>query len=177
MQKHSKGNAEAKASEMEHAIRKHCTTHFDEDPAFYTRLSEKLEKLIQVHKGNWDALAEGYEQLRKEAIEGRTEAVEGFTKEATTFYDYVLQLAYGGGEVPPAERSPLKKLMLRIVEMLQDTIGVLDFWKKPIEVKKLRGNIDTEILLANIPALNAKHERIAVEIVKLAEKRHEELIK
>lgn len=67
--------------------------------------------------------------------------------------------------------------MLRIVEMLQDTIGVLDFWKKPIEVKKLRGNIDTEILLADIPALNAKHERLAVEIVKLAENRHEELIK
>jgi type I restriction enzyme R subunit len=67
--------------------------------------------------------------------------------------------------------------MLRIVEMMQDTIGVLDFWKKPIEVRKLRGNIDTEILLANIPALNAKHERIAVEIVKLAEKRHKELIR
>jgi hypothetical protein len=29
--------------------------------------------------------------------------------------------------------------------------------------------------LAGIPALSAKHERIAVEIVKLAEKRHEEL--
>lgn len=37
--------------------------------------------------------------------------------------------------------------------------------------------IDTEILLANIPALGAWHERLAVEIVKLAEKRHQELIK
>ena len=44
---------------MEHAIRKHCTVHFDEDPAFYKRLSEKLEKLIQEHKNNWKALAEG----------------------------------------------------------------------------------------------------------------------
>ena len=49
---------------MEHAIRKHCTVHFDEDPAFYQTLSEKLEKLIQEHKNNWEALAEGYEQLR-----------------------------------------------------------------------------------------------------------------
>jgi type I restriction enzyme R subunit len=39
----------------------------------------------------------------------------------------------------------------------------------------LRGNIDTEILLTEIPELVAKHERIAVEIVKLAEKRHQEL--
>lgn len=67
--------------------------------------------------------------------------------------------------------------MARIVETLQDTIDIIDFWKKPIEVKNLRGNIDTEILLANIPPLTEKHERIAVEIVKLAEKRHNELTK
>ena len=44
LEQHSGGDPEAKASEMEHAIRKHCTVHFDEDPAFYKRLSEKLEK-------------------------------------------------------------------------------------------------------------------------------------
>lgn len=74
--------------------------------------------------------------------------------------------------MPQACEQPIKKLMTRIVQTLQDTIDIIDFWKKPIEVKKLRGNIDTEILLANIPELNLKHERIAVEIVKLAEKRH-----
>ena len=89
----------------------------------------------------------------------------------------MLQIAYDGGEEPAVDRSALKTLMLSIVELLQDTIGVLDFWKKPIEVKKLRGNIDTEILLAKIPALSARHERLAVEIVKLAEKRHQELVK
>lgn len=177
VEQHSRGDPEAKASEMEHAIRKHCTVHFDEDPAFYKRLSEKLEQLIQKHQHDWDLLAEEYEELRREALEGRKDTVEGLTKEATTFYDYVVELAYAGEEVPPSARAPLKKLLTLIVEILQDTIDVLDFWKKPIEVKKLRGNIDTEILLADIPELNAKHERIAVEIVKLAEKRHEELTK
>ena len=177
VQKHAQGDPEAKASEMEHAIRKHCTVHFDEDPAFYKRLSEKLEKLIQEHQNNWQALAEGYEQIRNEAMQGRTDAIEGLTKEATTFYDYVVQLAFGGDVVPPDSHAPLKKLMARIVEILQGTIDIIDFWKKPIEVKNLRGNIDTEILLANIPQITAKHERIAVEIVKLAEKRHEELTK
>ena len=177
VQKHALGSAEAKASEMEHAIRKHCTIHFDEDPAFYRRLSEKLEKLIQDHHDNWEALAEGYEEIRKEALEGRTETIEGLNREATTFYDCVLELAFDGGEPPAETQAPLKKLMLTIVEILQETIGVLDFWKKPVEVKRLRGDIDTEILLANIPALNAKHERIAVEIVRLAEKRNEELLK
>jgi type I restriction enzyme R subunit len=177
LKKHSQGDPEAKASEMEHAIRKHCTVHFDEDPAFYKRLSEKLEKLIENYKNNWELLTEGYEELRKEAVEGRKETVEGLSKEATTFYDYVVQLAFDGQKMPDEYQEPLKNLMGRIVEILQDTIGILDFWKKPIEVKKLRGNIDTEILLVEIPQLSEKHERIAVEIIKLAEKRNNELIK
>ncbi len=177
VQKHSQGNLEAKASEMEHAIRKHCTVHFDEDPAFYKKLSEKLEKLIKEHKDNWEILAEGYEQIRNEAIAGRTYVEEGLTREATTFYDYVVQLAFENGNVPGIHHQRLKKLMAGIVELLQSTIDIIDFWKKPIEVKKLRGNIDTEILLADIPQLIEKHERIAVEIVKLAEKRHQELTK
>lgn len=175
VRKHSKDDPKAKASEMEHAIRKHCTIHFAEDPAFYRRLSEKLEKLIQQHKDNWDILAQEYEQLRLEAMAGRQETIEGLSKEATTFYDYVAQLAFDAAEVPADTQKPLKHLMERTVALLQETIGIIEFWKKPNEVKKLRGDIDTEILLANIPQLMAKHERIAVEIVKLAEKRHEQL--
>ena len=70
---------------------------------------------------------------------------------------------------------PLKKLMLRIVEMLQDTIDVLDFWKNQWKSKNCAATLIREILLANISALNEKHERIAVEIVKLAEKRDADL--
>ena len=177
LEKHSGGDPEGKASEMEHAIRKHCTVHFDEDPTFYRRLSDKLDKLIQAHKENWDALAQGYDALRREAETGRTDAVEGLTREASTFYDYVVQLAFNGATVPIEYCQRLKTLMGRIVEILQDTIGIIDFLRKPIEVKRLRGNIDTEILLAEIPQLADRHERIAVEIVKLAEKRHGELVR
>lgn len=177
VQRHANGNLEAKASEMEHAIRKHCTVHFDEDPAFYKRMSEKLERLIRAHHDNWLALAESYEQLRQEIAAGRTETQDGLNTEATTFYDYVVHLAFASADVPPQAAEQLRKLMPRIIELLQDTIDVLDFWKKPTEVRRLRGNIDTEILLANVPELELQHERIAVEIVKLAEKRHAELIK
>ena len=54
------------------------------------------------------------------------------------------------GAVPADQLPTVKSLMIRVVDTLQNTIGIIDFWKKPIEVKKLRGNIDTEILLAGI---------------------------
>jgi len=177
VQKHAQGDPEAKASEMEHAIRKHCTVHFDEDPAFYKKLSEKLERLIDEYKHNWDALAEGYEQIRCEAKAGRTDTHDGLTKEVTIFYEYVIQIAFDGDDLPTEIRQQLIALISRIVDILQRTIDIIDFWKKPIEVKQLRGNIDTEILLANIPQFAGRHERLAVEIIKLAEKRHAELTK
>jgi len=177
VRKHSGGDPEAKASEMEHAIRKHCTVHFDEDPAFYKKLSEKLEQLIRKHQDNWKVLAEEYEKLREEAAAGRQQTHEGLSKEATTFYDYFTQLAFESGDVPHEYRNELRDLMRRVVCLIQETIDIIDFWKKPIEVKKLRGAIDTEIMAMDIPALNEKHERLAVEMLKLAEKRHNELTK
>jgi type I restriction enzyme R subunit len=67
-------------------------------------------------------------------------------------------------------------MVLRIVDVLQETIGVIDFWQKPSETRKLRGKIDAEIALAEVPELDAVHERVTVEMVKLAEKRHRELV-
>ena len=141
---------------MEHAIRKHCTVHFDEDPAFYKRLSEKLEKLIQQLPRQLGGAGRGATRsCARRRSRGGTETVDGLDREATTFYDYVVQLAFDGGEVPAAEsRSRCKKLMRRTRGAdPQDTIDILDFWKKPIEVKQLRGDIDTAILLTDIPEL------------------------
>ncbi len=174
---HAQGDDEAKASEMEHAIRKHITVHLDEDPAFYGSLSEKLEELISKHRDNWKQLSIDLEGLRGEAIAGRSDGHTGMSKEAATFYDFITQIAYDGEAIPPADQQSLTQLMKSIVDQLQDTIGILNFWKKSNEVKKLRGNIDTAILMTNIPQLMEHHERLAVEIVKLAEKRHGELLK
>lgn len=81
LNQHAAGNAEAKASEMEHAICKHCTVHHDEDPAFYKSLSEKVENLIDQYHEQWEKLAEELEKLRTEAIEGRKEGEEGMSRE------------------------------------------------------------------------------------------------
>lgn len=175
--RHASGNAEAKASEMEHAIRKHCTVHFDEDPAFYRKLSEKLEKLIEEHKNQWDLLAKEMEPLVQEALAGRTAETSGLPKEISVFQDQIAHLAYGAHGLPESHRAAVLQLVERIVEILQRTIGIINFWKKPIEVKRLRGEIDTELLLTGIPELIERHERIAVELVKLAEKRNTELLR
>lgn len=173
--RHAGGNAQAKASEMEHAIRKHCTVHFDEDPAFYKKLSEKLEKLIEDHKNQWELLAKEMEPLVHDAATGRKSDSEGAAKEVRIFEDHIADLAFDG-VVPEEHRAKFAVLVSKMVETLQGTIDIINFWDKFIEVKKLRGEIGTELQLCGISELAERHDRIAVEVVKLAEKRHKELI-
>ena len=124
---HAAGNTEAKASEMEHAIRRHCTVHHDEDPAFYKNLSQKVESLIAQYQDQWEKLAEELDKLRSEAIAGRRAGVEGMSREATTFYEHIANEAFENGIVPENARTPMKKLMEGIVETLQASIGSVIF--------------------------------------------------
>ena len=177
LNQHAGGNAEAKASEMEHAIRKHCTVHHDEDPAFYKSLSQKVESLIDQYQDQWEKLAEELEKLRSEAIEGRKQGEEGMSREASTFFDHIANEAFENGAVPPAAKLQMKKLMEAIVEVLQESIASIDFWNNSDKQKKTRSEIKTALTLTGIPELKTKRERIAIEIMKLAKNRHDELLK
>ncbi|MCL7419943.1 MAG: HsdR family type I site-specific deoxyribonuclease [Methylobacter sp.] len=177
LNQHAAGNAEAKASEMEHAIRKHCTVHHDEDPAFYKSLSEKVENLIDQYQDQWDKLAEELEKLRTVAIEGRKEGEEGMSKEATTFFEHIANEAFDNGEVPADAKPKMKALMEAIVEALQHSIGSIDFWHNSDKQKKIRSEIKTALTLTGIAELKQNRERIAIEIMKLAKNRHNELLK
>ena len=177
LNQHADGNAEAKASEMEHAIRKHCTVHNDEDPAFYKSLSDKVENLIDQYQDQWDKLADELEKLRDEAVEGRKDGEEGMSKEATTFYEHIANEAFEGGDVPSGAKSKMKILMEAIVETLQESIGSIDFWNNSDKQKKTRSEIKTALTLTGIIELKTKRERIAIEIMKLAKNRHDELLK
>ena len=176
LDRHAGGNAEAKASEMEHAIRKHCTVKFDEDPAFYRTLSEKLEQLIDQYQDQWDQLAEELEKLRAEAAAGRTQTVEGLDREAAPFFDHLVDLVFGKRDIPEGQADNMKALVAKVVELLQETIGIIDFWNNPAEQKRLRAELSKILLLADIPEVTASYERLAVEIMKLAKNRHEQLL-
>ena len=177
LHQHAAGNAEAKASEMEHAIRKHCTVHSDEDPAFYKSLSEKVENLLDQYQDQWEKLAEELEKLRTQAIDGRTKGEEGMSKEATTFYDHIANEAFNDGDVPASAKPKMKALMAAIVDTLQDSIGSIDFWNNSDKQKKTRSEVKTALTLTGIAELKANRERIAIEIMKLAKNRHDELLK
>lgn len=173
---HAGKSVAAKASEMEHAIRKHCTVHHDEDPAFFKSLSAKVDALIEKHHDQWDLLAEKLAELRTEAMAGRTTTGSGMSREATTFYEHIVQVGFAQRLVPEVDQAAMKVLMERLVDVLQDAIGSLDFWMNADKQKRVRGAIKTEIAKAGITELKTNRERVTVEVMKLAKNRHDALI-
>ena len=174
MDKHQ--SPKAKASEMEHAIRKHCKVHFDEDPVLYQKLSDKLEALIQQYKDNWDLLCQHWSALRSEAEAGRKEEVGGVSAKAAPFYDLIGQIAFGGGGVPPADADVAKQLVDDVLAKLRATIGIVNFWNKPADVADLRGELSDLLLFSDIDAIVDKSDRIVTEIMALAKVRQKDIL-
>ena len=172
---HAGKNSEAKASEMEHAIRKHCTVHHDEDPAFFKSLSEKVDALIEKHHDQWDLLAEKLAELRTQVVRGRQQGEDGMSREATTFYEHILQVGFADASVNDGDKPKFKALMQTTVDILQETIASIDFWQNPDKQRRVRGLLKTEIAKTDIAELKQNRERVAVEIMKLAKNRHDKL--
>ena len=176
LHQHAGDNDEAKASEMEHAIRRHCTVHHDEDPAFYRKLSEKVDALIERHHDQWDLLVEKLGELRAEAAAGRRDGVQGLGREASAFYEHMAEAGFGSTGVPAGDVPVFKELVTQIVALLQGTIGSIDFWHNADKQKRLRGEIKSAIGRVGMDALQVQRERVAVEVMRLARNRHDELL-
>jgi type I restriction enzyme R subunit len=167
----------AKASEMEHAIRKHCKIHFGEDPAFYARLSEKLEALIKKHKDDWDKLCKGMRDLRQEAEAGRQEGEHGLSASEAPFFDLIGITAFGKDGVPKAHVGAVKQLVADSIEALQQTINIINFWSRPSDISALRGRLSDLMLFTGIGEIINVSDKLITDIVGLAKSRHRDLIK
>ena len=143
----------AKASEMEHAVRYHIRKHFDQDPAHYAKLSEKLDKILEALKEQWDQLALALSDLVDEALKGRQVDSTGLDPQTEApFYGLLGQELEADAtertesvvhDAPPAELSPAQAAALRdatvtLVAHVRTEIGVVEFWQNAYAQDVLR---------------------------------------
>ncbi len=166
-------SAKAKASEMEHAIRKHCKVHIDEDPVLYQKLSEKLEALIQRYKDDWEELYRHLFELRSEVEAGRKDEQD---QRSGPFYDLIGQIAFGKGGVPADHAVTVTGLVAHVLEKLRRTIGIINFWSNAPEVSKLKGELSDLLLFSNVEEIVGKSDKIVTEMTALAKVRHKDIL-
>ena len=161
---------------MEHAIRKHCKVHLDEDPVLYQKLSEKLEALIKQYRDNWEILFQELSRLRNEAEAGRKDNIAGISTKAAPFYDLIGQIAFGTNGVPAEYAPVVKGVVSQILEKMTRAIGIINFWSNAPEVSKLKGELSDLLLFSNIDEIVNKSDKIVTEITALAKVRHKDIL-
>lgn len=134
----------AKASEMEHAIRHHIRKHLDQDPVHYTKLSERLEAILQQFGENWDQLVLALKDFVDEVEAGRQEAPAGLDLQTQApFLSVLKEEREKQGPVSEGDLGWLAGLTIQLVDHIQTQTSVVGFWSNAHAREVLRGEIFT----------------------------------
>jgi type I restriction enzyme R subunit len=167
---------EAKASEMEHAIRHEIHVRLEENPAFYESLREKLQKIIEDREGRRIDAAKQLELLKVLAAEVKNEAAAaqdaGLTDMGFAIYG-VLDRSLPAPEAgePVAEyRASRQKLAALVEEALGPFVEIPGWTQKAQVQKDMRRAIKDRLLAAQVLDPN-KRETMTTSIVDVAKVR------
>jgi type I restriction enzyme, R subunit len=131
----------AKASEMEHALRYHIRKNFDEDPARFTRLSERLDQILKQLTGQWEQLALALEDLMKDATAATDQAAPHADPLVSRFFG-VLEAEFATDVTLPDEaRMDLIHLAEDVVVDVAKHAHRVRFWQNPHAQEELRKKI------------------------------------
>lgn len=157
---------EAKASEMEHAIRHEIKVKLDENPVYYTSLKEKLEELIRAKKEERIETVQLAFELQEmiEDMRNQNKKVEeeGLTKESYPFF----QLLQSEIEDAYDDIDEIKDLTEIMVEQIQD-LTVVEWTQKDDVKREIRKKIKRQLRASKCP--RDKIEPLAQQILELAE--------
>jgi type I restriction enzyme R subunit len=128
----------AKASEMEHALRFHIRKNFDEDPARYTKLSERLDEILKTLTGKWEQLSMALELLLGDATDdsGADRAHEDPL--VARFYGLLESEFATDATLPDEVRIDIVHLAEEIVVEVVNHAGIVRFWHNPHAQDDLR---------------------------------------
>ena len=162
---------------MEHAIRRHIKVNMQNDPALFTKFNERLESIIRQYQCHWDMLVQELEKMRGEIKQGRENKESLLPTYQMPFYDIILMYAYEEQAVDVKTGQKVTGLVKEIVEELQKTIDVINFWQKQTRVRKLEGIIEDILSFSGVNEIEKDYKRITTEILNLARRRHENLVR
>jgi type I restriction enzyme R subunit len=165
---------DAKASEMEHAIREEIHVKLDEDPAFYTSLRERLERIIEDGKAKRIDAAKQLELLQvlidDAADKGKAAEKLGLSETGHAIYGLlrqpdVLKVAEPGSD-DDAEKA--------LAEILEDTLtphlAIVDWVRKDDVQREMRRLVKRQLRAAGVASEEV--EAMAAAILDLMKARH-----
>jgi type I restriction enzyme R subunit len=169
---------DARASEMEHAIKDEIHVRLDEDPVFYLSLRQRLEQIVEDYKARRVDAAEQLkllDRLRAE-LKDRAGAADrlGLSETGMAIYGMLTKPAPAGVREPPgpgyAPVDPAKtELASLIEEQLVPQVNIVDWVHKDDVQREMRRLIKRQLRAAGFP--DEEHEPLARQMVELMKHR------
>ncbi|MDE0699565.1 MAG: DUF3387 domain-containing protein [Acidimicrobiaceae bacterium] len=155
-----------KASEMEHALRHHIREHIDEDPAYYSKLSQRIDDILDRLEDRWEQIALEFEDLIADVNDGPTD--EDHTGlDPTTELPFHNQMVEKVASSEPDASERLIALTASLVAEIRRIIGTVGFWDNATKQDDLRKLIKRSLDDNDLFTL-ASLDELSVELVALA---------
>ncbi len=162
----------AKASEMEHAARYHISKHYNEDPAYYKKLSQRLEEILQRFEDNWDELVRALLEYTREVREGRPADETGLDPKTQAPFLGILRDEAGADD--RTQLMALAGLTVELVDHIRQEVRVVDFWRKPHAQTMLRSWL-VRFLDDNAVVPSDRQQPVADRLMELTRELHNRL--
>ncbi|GGH73298.1 type I restriction enzyme R subunit [Pullulanibacillus pueri] len=162
---------EAKAAEMEHAIKHEIRIKLDENPVLYTSLKERLEELIQRRKDRQltiEELLEEYREIMQQMRQNEQEGqAHGLSKQQYPFYQLLEK------ELEVTDEEALEALTEIITEIIQEQ-AVIEWNEKEDVKREMRKRIKKQLRASKCPS--NRIENLTAQLMSLAEVHYRHII-
>jgi type I restriction enzyme R subunit len=172
-------SAKARASRMLHAARHHISIHLHEDPALFTKLSEKLEQILQDLKDNWTELERQLHRFIEEELkQGREQEVEGLDPKVQAPFFGLLKESVEESAGQTLEGDAFRSAVtttVEIVDHIKEEICRVGFWRDPPSRQRLENWVYRSLRRSRLVP-REKIQELAIRFVDLAKSRHRFLV-
>jgi len=180
---YSQKTDKAKAEELRHAISQHIELHRDEDPEMYDRFAEKLAKLLEQYKENWELLARELNSFLEEMRQGRmAENNFGFQPDSEMpFFGLLKKEVFrvqNISDLKPEQLELLVQVTKGTLAIIRRELERVDFWNNTNAQKRLKTHIVSHLLteFRGDRQIFASRNSIAQKILELSFHLNERLI-
>jgi len=172
-------SAQARASRMLHAARHHISIHLHEDPSLFTKLSEKLEQILQDLRDNWTELEQQLHRFIEEELkQGREQEVEGLDPKVQAPFFGLLKDVIEDSSGSMLEDEVFRRSVtatVEIVDHIKTEIRRVGFWRDPLSRQRLENWVYRFLRRSHLIP-NDKAQELAIRFVDLAKSRHRFLV-
>jgi type I restriction enzyme R subunit len=147
-----------RALEMEHALRRRITERTATDPAYYERLSERLEHILAELRADAERLAAALDDLVREARERETTAEDdGLDRRTEAPIRSLLELRFwqaaeAAGNTPAPDADNLVVLTRNLHMLIREGVQPPHFLRNEYLQDTLRRRIRNHLLDCDLPA-------------------------